>query len=171
MKMDTNNKEAVKKYTETLIQMTNDFCDQYLDEEYKALCEKMIRKMSRKRTVPFLSGKIEIWAAGVVYAIGRINFLFDKSVQPYISHTDLCDYFGTLKSTTSQRAKVISDMFKLSYYNSEFSTARMRESNPFAAFLNGMPVPFSVLSPELQEIARLQPEKPLILWSMKDEES
>ena len=27
----------VQKYTETLIQMTNDFCDHYLDEEYKAL--------------------------------------------------------------------------------------------------------------------------------------
>ncbi len=165
-----SDKATVQKYTETLIQMTNDFCDQHLDEEYKALCEKMIRKMSRKRTVPFLSGRIEIWAAGIVYAIGGINFLFDKSFQPYISPTDLCEYFGTSKSTTGQRAKVIRDMSKLHYYDSEFSTANMRESNPFAAFLDGIPIPFSALSPELQEIAREHPEKPLMLWSMKDRE-
>ena len=61
MKMAKKDKETIQKYTETLIQMTNDFCDQHLDEDYKALCEKMIGKMSRKREVPFLSGKIEIW--------------------------------------------------------------------------------------------------------------
>jgi len=37
------NKEAIKQHTETLIKMTGEFCDQYLDQEYKALCEKMIR--------------------------------------------------------------------------------------------------------------------------------
>ena len=165
-----SDKETVKKYTETLIQMTDDFCDQHLDQEYKALCEKLIRKMSRKRTVPFLSGRMEIWAAGVVQAIGTINFLFDKSFQPYISITDLCTYFGTSKSTTGQRAKVIRDMFKMHYYDSEFSTANMRESNPFAAFLDGMPISFRALSPELQEIAREHPEKPLMIWSLNDKD-
>ena len=77
-------KETVKEYTETLIQMTGDFCDQYLDAEYKELCEKLIRMMSRKKVVPFLSGKKEIWAAAVIYALGRINFLFDKSFPKYL---------------------------------------------------------------------------------------
>src|SRR5207244_4967729 len=83
MAKSAQDKVTVQEYTEKLIQMTNGFCESYLDEEYKALCEKLIRKMSRKRVVPFLSGKIEIWAAGVVYALGGINFLFDKSSKPY----------------------------------------------------------------------------------------
>src|SRR6266581_2010506 len=69
MVKSTQDKATVQEYTEKLIQMTNGFCESYLDEEYKALCEKLIRKMSRKRVVPFLSGKIEIWAAGIVYAL------------------------------------------------------------------------------------------------------
>ena len=160
-------KETVKEYTETLIQMTGDFCDQYLDAEYKELCEKLIRKMSRKKVVPFLSGKKEIWAAAVIYALGRINFLFDKSFQPYATPDDICQYFGTSKSTTGQKAKVILDMFKLNYYDAEFSTKEMLDQSPFSnVFLNGIPVPLKFLPPELQEMARANPKKPLTIWSL-----
>jgi hypothetical protein len=103
MVKSTQDKVTVQEYIEKLIQMTNGFCDSYLDAEYEALCEKLIRKMSRKRVVPFLSGKIEIWAAGVVYALGGINFLFDKSSNPHASPDDICNYFGTSKSTTGQK--------------------------------------------------------------------
>jgi Domain of unknown function (DUF6398) len=159
-------KATVQQYTEKLIQMTNGFCDRYLDQEYKDLCEKLIRKMSRKRVVPFLSGRIEIWAAAVVYAIGSINFLFDKSFEPYATADDICNYFGTSKSTTGQKAKTIRDMFKLYYYDREFSTREMQDNNPFSnVFLDGMPIPISSLPPELQEIARANPDKVLTIWS------
>jgi hypothetical protein len=97
MAKSTQDKPTVQAYTEKLIQMTSGFCEKYLDEEYKELCEKLIRKMSRKRVVPFLSGKIEIWAAGVVYALGGINFLFDKNSKPHATPDDICNYFGTSK--------------------------------------------------------------------------
>jgi len=51
MTKSTQDKATIHEYTEKLIQMTNGFCDDYLNEEYKALCEKLIRKMSRKRVV------------------------------------------------------------------------------------------------------------------------
>jgi hypothetical protein len=35
--------------------------------------------MSRKRNVPFLYGRMEIWAAAIIHALGSINFLFDTS--------------------------------------------------------------------------------------------
>lgn len=166
MAKNTQDKATVQQYTEKLIQMTDGFCDRYLDQEYKDLCEKLIRKMSRKRVVPFLSGRIEIWAAAVVYAIGSINFLFDKSFEPYATADDICNYFGTSKSTTGQKAKTIRDMFKLYYYDREFSTRQMQDNNPFSnVFLDGMPIPISYLPPELQEIARANPDKVLTIWS------
>ena len=61
-------KTLVEEKMQKLIEMTARFCDEHLDEEYKQLCEKLIRKMSRKRNVPFLSGRIEIWAAAIIYA-------------------------------------------------------------------------------------------------------
>ncbi|HXZ05275.1 MAG TPA: DUF6398 domain-containing protein [Ktedonobacteraceae bacterium] len=167
MVKSTQDKATLQEITEKLIQLTNGFCESYLDDEYKALCEKLIRKMSRKKVVPFLSGKIEIWAAGVVYALGGINFLFDKSSKPYASPDDICNYFGTSKSTTGQRAKTIRAMFKLLYFDSEFSTKELLDKSPFSnVFLNGMPIPISSLPPELQEIARANPKKALTLWTI-----
>jgi len=137
--VNANNKTKIENKKEQLIEMTEKFCDKYLDEDYKNLSNKLISKMSRKRTVPFMSGKIEIWAAAVIYALGSINFLFDKSFEPYASADDICDYFGTNKSTTSQKAKNIRDLFNMGYYDREFSTTRMKESDPFSklSMVNG----------------------------------
>lgn len=136
-------KALIDEKKQRLIEMTTGFCDEYLDEEYKELSEKLILKMSRKRNVPFLSGKIEIWAAAIVYALGQINFLFDKSFEPYVTADDICDYFGTKKSSSSQKAKVIRDMFKMGYWDKDFSTACILESNPMRNMMivNGLIVP------------------------------
>ena len=73
-------KKVIEEKTQQLIGMTGSFCQQFLDEDYKQLCEKLVRKMSRKRAVPFLSGRMEIWAAAVVYALGSINFLLFRKL-------------------------------------------------------------------------------------------
>ena len=71
----------------------------------KQLCEKLIRKMSRKRNVPFLSGRMEIWAAAVIHALGSINFLFDPNFEPYIGAADISDYFGTSKVLSHRKQR------------------------------------------------------------------
>jgi hypothetical protein len=68
-----------------LQELTRSFCEKKLDKDYLQLCEKLINKLGLKRDVPFQRGKLEIWAAAVICAIGSINFLFDKSFEPYIS--------------------------------------------------------------------------------------
>lgn len=141
------NKDLIMEKKKLLIQLVSNFCDKNLDIEYKELCLKMIEKMSRKRTVPFLSGKIEIWAAAIVYAIGQINFLFDRSFEPYQSADDICNHFNTSKSTTSQKAKIIRDMFKLDYFDKEFSIQKLLDSNPLndLVMVNGLIVPRKML--------------------------
>ena len=88
-------KQEIKEREEQLLAMTRDFCAQNLDNDYLQLCEKLIKKLGRKRDVPFQRGKPEIWAAAVVYALGSINFLFDKSFEPYMTADQICEYFGT----------------------------------------------------------------------------
>ncbi len=132
-----NDKAIITEKTQQLIELTTGYCEKYLDDDYKQLCEKLIQKMSRKRSVPFLSGQSKIWAAAVVHAIGSINFLFDKKFEPYATAGDICDYFGTSQSTTSQKAKTIRDMFKLGYWDKEFSTAHMMESGPSLRLIIG----------------------------------
>ena len=57
------------------------FCDKKLNEEYKAICLRLLEKLCRKRPAPLLSGRARTWAAGIVYAIGSNNFIFDKSME------------------------------------------------------------------------------------------
>jgi hypothetical protein len=148
-----SDKTRINEKAHQLISLTTEFCEQHLDDEYEQLCEKLIRKMSRKRNVPYLSGRIEIWAAAIIYALGQINFLFDRSFEPYATHDDICDYFGTKKSSTSQKAKFIRDMFKMRYRNDEFSTERNKKDMPFdkLMMINGLIVPADILESKSQE--------------------
>lgn len=129
-----------------LLELAQGFCREHLDEEYERLCVKLVEKLGRKRTVPFMSGKLEVWAAGIIHALGTINFLFDKNTQPYATVHDICGYFGTAQSTTSQKSKAIRDMLKLGYFDSEFSTASVQKNNPFndMVSINGFIVPRSL---------------------------
>jgi len=133
-------KVLIEKKKQKLIELTEGFCDVHLDENYKQLCDSLIFKMSRKHNVPFLRGRLEIWAAAIIHAIGSINFLFDRSFKPYASSKDISDHFGAVQSTVSQKAKRIRDMFKMRYYDKEFSTSYMKKHNPFSnlVMVNGM---------------------------------
>lgn len=61
--------------------------------------------MARKREVSFLTGRIEIWAAAVIHALGTINFLFDKENSPDVPVSEIYQFFNTSQSTTSQKSK------------------------------------------------------------------
>lgn len=124
-------KAIIEEKRKILVEMTAEFCNAHLDEDYKQLCEKLILKMSRKRNVPFLYGRLDIWAAAIIHALGSINFLFDPSFEPYVSAESISNYFDTSRSTVSQKAKVIRDMFRMGYWDNEFSTTHMIENKPF----------------------------------------
>ena len=149
-------KKEIKERENKLLEMTGIFCSQKLDDDYFHLCEKLIKKLGRKRDVPFQRGKLEIWAAAVVYAIGSINFLFDKSFEPYMSAEQICEHFGTKSSTVSNKAREIRDLFRMSYYDPEFSTQRMTNSNPLnkVVVIDGLLSPIDLLPEDLQQMVR-----------------
>ncbi len=122
--------EKTKIKQEQLIQMVSSFCDEKLDDEYKLLSIRLVEKMGRKHDVPFKRGKLEIWASAVIYALGQINFLFDKDFEPYVAPDEICDYFETKKSTVSNKAKKIREMFSLNHFDKEFSTADLMTITP-----------------------------------------
>jgi Domain of unknown function (DUF6398) len=49
----------------------------------------------RKRT----AAKLTVPVGGIVYVLGRINFLGDRSFPPYMTTADLCAAFGVGEST------------------------------------------------------------------------
>lgn len=124
-------KKAIKAREDEIVRMVVNFCNEKIDSEYASLCEKMVRKLGRKRTNPLERGRLEIWAAAVIYTIATMNFLFDKSFEPYLSSPEIYGHFGTSSSTISQKAGQIRTMLKLKpYWDPDFSTMRMIANNP-----------------------------------------
>ena len=145
-----------KEKEKQLIEMSSAFCSEKLDGEYAQLSEKLIKKMGRKHDVPFKRGRLDIWASAVIHALGSINFLFDDSFEPYASADEICEYFGTKKTTVSSKAKLIKDMFGLRHFDPDFSTQAMAEENPFnnMVMVDGFIVPLDSIPEELQKEVR-----------------
>lgn len=136
------NKLLIEEKTKELIELTREFCDNFLDDEYKHLSEKLIRKMSRKHNVPFLRGREDIWAASIIHALGRINFLFDQHSKPHVSAAVISKHFKASKKYVSEKATKILDMLKIRHWDKEFSTSAVKEHDPFSnlMMINGIPI-------------------------------
>ena len=78
---------------EKIVGLTDDVCDKHLNSEYRDLARAMTRVLCRKRPSPLTSGQPRTWACGIVYVLGRINFLGDKSITPCMTTADLCAAF------------------------------------------------------------------------------
>ncbi|MDB5336773.1 MAG: hypothetical protein JWN70_2392 [Planctomycetaceae bacterium] len=61
-----------------IVSLADDFCDRSLNDEYKQICRKMAVSLCQKGS-RVLRGKPASWACGLVYAVGRVNFLTDPS--------------------------------------------------------------------------------------------
>jgi hypothetical protein len=153
--MEKKDKSLIESRKNQILDLISGFCTQKLDDEYLELSDKLLSKLGRKRDVPFMTGKVEIWAAAVVHALGTINFLFDKSFEPYATVDDINVFFGTNKSSTGQKSKIIRDLLNLGYFDREFSTIRISKDNPFdkLTMVNG----FIMMKDPFQE----SPPKPL----------
>jgi len=68
----------------TIVALTDGFCQEHLNEEYAQLARQLTAALCRKRPSPLSRGKPNSWACGIIYALGFVNFLFDKSQEPYL---------------------------------------------------------------------------------------
>ena len=154
--MDKQRKAEIEIRKNQILDLIKEFCKVKLDGEYLELSERLLNKLGRKRDVPFIAGKIEIWAVAVIHALGTINFLFDKSFEPYVTVDELNGHFQTNKSSTGQKSKLIRDLLNLGYFDSEFSTTRIKQNNPFdkLTMVNGFIVP---KEPVREPIAKKEP--------------
>jgi hypothetical protein len=117
---------------ETITALTNEFCEEHLNEEYAQLARQMTAALCRKRPSPLTRGKPDSWACGIIYALGFVNFLFDKSHEPYMSATELCEGFGVSKSTGANKSRDIRDMMNLSQFDPNWCLPSLMDENPLA---------------------------------------
>ncbi len=121
---------ALRPQAEGVIAVTDQVCLDHLDQEYAELCRRLAAKLARKRPSPLTRGDLRIWAAGVVYAIGQLNFLFDRAQTPHVTADKLSELLGVKKTTMANKAGIIRKSLGLNPFNTEFSRRDIVESNP-----------------------------------------
>ena len=120
-KQITYDPDKLEQVVRLFIESTDAFCDELLNEEYAELCRKMVKKLSRKRPLPFLRGRFKTWLCGIVRTIGTINFLQDSSFEPYMKSSDIDKVFGVSRSTGQKRSKQIRDLLKIRELDPEWT--------------------------------------------------
>ena len=148
---------ASRETVAAILAVTDPVCEQHLDGEYAELCRTLVARLARKRPSPLERGDVRIWAAGVLYTVGSINFLFDKSQTPHLRADQLAEHLGVVKSSMANKSARIRTILELSsWYELELTRYSMLERNPLAwlVTVNGIPVDARTLPGEIQDEAR-----------------
>ena len=136
-----------------------------LDPEHTILALKLCDKIGRMRKLSIDRGRSEIWAAAILYVIARLNFLFDPNNEVYITADDLDDYFGTKKSTVSNKARMIQKTANIYIGDPEFSSEEIADMFRYYETEDGLIIPASMLDnteyqPDHNRIKRTPPGQP-----------
>ena len=92
---------------EKIAGLTNEFCDRHLNSEYRQLARAMTATLCSKRQSSLTSGQPRTLACGIIYVLGRINFLGDPSFSPHMTTAELCAAFEVGESTVHAKARAI----------------------------------------------------------------
>jgi len=136
-----------------ITQLTDAVCREHLDEEYAGLARRMAAALARKRPSPLERGRKDVWAAAIVYCLGTVNFLFDKSQEPHVRADELADLFGASQKTAANKARQIRDALKIGQADPNWWRPSRLEHNPFAwwVMINGLAVDARKMPLEIQE--------------------
>jgi len=142
----------MRQVVDEIVGITDSVCLSVLDEEYADLARRAVAKLARKRPSPLRAGRRATWAAGVVHALGQVNFLSDPDSKPCVTADELSAAFGVAKSTMSSKAKQVRDILRISHFSPEFQRADMLAQNPLAWIIevNGLAVDARHVPPDIQ---------------------
>ncbi len=141
---------------EEIFASTDPFCAAHLDAEYGQIVRKVVAKLARKRPSPLGRGDLRIWAGAAIYAVGTVNFLFDRTQHPHMTGDQLSELTGVPKSTLANKAKIIRDLLHIGQMDPEFCRRALIERHPLAWMISvdGFLVDARKLPPEIQAEAR-----------------
>jgi hypothetical protein len=147
--------KAMQETFDAIVALTDKVCHEHLDEEYALLARQATAALCRKRPSPLARGYVESWACGIVYALGFVNFLFDKTQDPHMSAADLCAAFDVAKGTGSAKSKAVRDALHMSQMDPNWFRPSHMDDNIMAwmIMVDGLILDARQLPREIQKIA------------------
>ena len=118
-----------------ILELVSAFCQERLNDEYRQLCEDLSWAVYEEE-LPLEKGKPAGWAAGIVHAIGFVNFLQDPSLSPHMSSMEIAEGFGVSQQTMQAKSKIIRDAFDLVQLDPDWCLPSLLEDNPLVWMLN-----------------------------------
>lgn len=161
-KSNTVPQEMQEKY-QKIVQLTDRFCEENLNEEYAQLLRLAVAALCRKRPSPLNKGRENSWASGITHAIGSVNFVFDRTQTPWITPGELYKKFGVGESTGQSKSRLVRKLLNIREFDHNWILASKLDDSPMSWMLsvNGMMVDIRTMPREVQEIAL---EKGLIAY-------
>jgi hypothetical protein len=147
---------AMRDRAQAIIDITDRACHEHLDDEYGQIARQLVARLARKRPSPLARGYAGIWAAGVVYAIGQINFLFDPTQTPHLTAKQLAERLGVVQTTMANKAGLINRTLDIGIFEPDLTREAMLVQHPMAWIVevDGLLIDARTLPPELQDEAR-----------------
>ena len=135
--------------------LTDAFCDEKLNDEYREMIHQVVGALARKRPSPLLRGTEKVWAAGAVHAVGRINFLDDPSQTPHCRPRVIYDFFGIAESTGQKKSREIREALGMGSFSPDWTLPSRLTKKPLMWMLkvNGLLVDIRRAPLELQRMA------------------
>jgi hypothetical protein len=135
--------------------LTDAFCETHLSDEYRVLIHRVIGSLARKRPSPLLRGKESTWAAAVVHAVGKVNFLDDRSQIPHCDSKTLFEYFGIAPATGQSKSRQICEALQMGPMSPAWTLPSRVADNPLVWMLeiDGLVIDTRLAPPELQQLA------------------
>jgi hypothetical protein len=154
-KLEKSATAKLEQTCESIVAITDEFCSKHLNEEYAELCREMTEVLCRMRPSPLLKGRVNVWAAGIIYVLGRVNFLFDKTQQPHMRADELCSLLGISQSSAAAKSSQLWKILDLIQLDPRWCLPSRLADNPLAWLIevNGMIVDARWLPREIQEEA------------------
>ena len=139
-----------------IVKLTDDFCEEHLDEYYEQLGNDMAVKICRKGSpINIKQGRPKSWASGIIHALGWVNFLQDPSIEPYMSSAELAKGFGVSQGTMTTKSKIIRDVLNIVPMDPDWCLPDMLDKNPLVWMVevNGFVMDMRVAPRQVQEAA------------------
>lgn len=126
---------TVREVFDDVAARTDAFCRRHLDEEYTETVHSVDREAGPQAALAADRGDRDIWAAGIVYPIGRVNFLADPNQTPHLRTEELARLWGVKQTTMANKGRLIMDSLHIGLMDPEFSRRDMIERNPMVWLL------------------------------------
>ena len=145
----------MKAKADAIWELAESFCRERLNEEYLAVCGRLLGVLARKRPSPLTNGTAPAWACGIVRTIGWVNFLDDPKQKPFMKMTEIDKAFDVSSSTGQTKSKSIRDLLRIGVFDPEWTLPGNIDANPMAWMItvNGFACDARSMPREIQEQA------------------